>query len=102
MDLWAPDLNTPQNPAPSRQQISLDPKTTPTSPENPLNTKLPILTFLSFQDLQQALQADLQTWGIQVTHVDIKSQEVNLAEAPKTGGTAHFAIFTIPPTFRAL
>lgn len=42
-----PWTKTPsQNPAPSSQPISLDSRTLPISPENPLNTQLPVLTSL--------------------------------------------------------
>lgn len=79
-----------QNPALSPQQIPLHPRTPPTSPENPLNTQLPILTSLSLQ--QRAPQAALQFWGTEVTHVNNKIQEVNFAETPKMGSRASFAV----------
>lgn len=46
------------------------------------------LTSLSLQDLPKALQPDIQTWGIQVTDVNNKIQDINLAEAPEMDGRA--------------
>lgn len=72
-----PNINSPsQNPAPT-QQIPSAPKTPPTSPEKPLNTQIPVLTSLSPQNLQKALQPDLQSQGIQVTYINAAYQEVN-------------------------
>lgn len=52
------------NPASTPQQIPLAFKTIPTSPENPLNTRLPVLTYISLQYLQEALWPDFQAWVI--------------------------------------
>lgn len=80
-----------QNPAPSPQPISLNPKT-PTSPEKLLNNQLLVLIFPSLQDLQQALQPDLWTWGRHVTYVNTECQEVNSAKALGKGHRPGFAV----------
>lgn len=96
---------TSQSPTPSPQPILLDPKTSPVSPENPLNTQLPALTSFRLQDLQRALWLDLQAQGVQVTYVNTKrSQEANVAQAPKKGSRylrrAVFTILKTPPSFQ--
>lgn len=50
----------------------------------------------------RVLWPNLQAWGIQVTHVNTKIQELNLAEAPKIGSRAYSVVPTTPPLSRAL
>lgn len=60
-------------------------------PRKSLKHQLPVSASLSLQDLQRALQPNLYTQGIHVTHVNAKSQEVNLVEAPGMDNKARFA-----------
>lgn len=53
---------------------------------------LTILASLFLQDLEKALQPHVHTLGLQVIHVNTKSQEMNLAEASGTGSSSHFVI----------
>lgn len=78
-----------------QQKLDLEQEVRPTSNLNSflkISPHLPVLTSLFLQDLQKALQPDLQDLGTQVSRVNTESQEINLAEAPGTGGRAHFTV----------
>ena len=60
--------------------------------ENSLNTQLPAFISLSLQDLTRVHSSLISRPLIYTTHVNIKIQEINLAEAPKRGTRACLAV----------
>ena len=82
---------------------SLNSQIPPPSTENPSN-KHPAayFDFPFFTRFMRVLWPNLQAWGIQVTRVNTKIQEFNLAEAPKMGGRAYFVVPITPPLSRAV